>query len=389
MTGKCWVAFYGALVFSSFVSAQSNPQSSESDILKQAKPNVRYYYWSENGEGNSGGQVITPISLLSTVSNDRYLLELGGRAAYIYSYNNSTGASGSVSTLSDTVLNATLTFSKSELPFYPFITGSLNVPTGKETLSGKEKNAVMDIDLVEQVRFGEGLNFNLGGGVTVPISEVLSTTISASYNIRGDYIPDGDTEFEYDPGDQFTVYGEVVLSLPDSYTSVGLKYNREDDSEFNGIEYFQPGDSLEIYGTYAGAINLRDTINSTFSYARYSKNEIFDPFTGTFGTESSQGAGDVIRFSLGWQRKVEWGQWGLSGQALVRQENDYDRLNDQFIPSRKSFLIGPDAGFKLSKKISLNMRLQYKYLSDDDFVLRGVNSSFRVLQSIFIVNYDL
>ncbi|MPR12670.1 hypothetical protein [Microvirga tunisiensis] len=62
---------------------------------------------------------------------------------------------GTVSTLTDTTTHLQFAYEGFE-NVQPFVTFDMNLPTGKETLRGREKNAVMDRDLVFQTRFGEG-----------------------------------------------------------------------------------------------------------------------------------------------------------------------------------------------------------------------------------------
>ncbi len=154
-------------------------------------------------------------------------------------------------------------------------------------MKGREKNAVMDLDLVEQVRFGEGFNVNLGAGLTVPVTDAISATAAASYNFRGSYVPDGDTGFTYDPGDQFVAYGEVVYAQDNTYASLGLKFNAEETSRLDDFKYFQPGQFWEIYGALATRVSQKDVVSASLSLAKYSKNKIFDPFSNQFVTEDA------------------------------------------------------------------------------------------------------
>lgn len=356
--------------------SQAKSQDIRDNMAQEVNVSARFYYWNEADENNSGGQIVAPVSVVSTLPQENLLFEFGARAALIHSFNDSKDQTGSVTTFSDTVLNVTMTYAGSELPFYPFASVSVNVPTGKETLKGREKNAVMDLDLVEQVRFGEGLNVNLGAGLTVPITNAISATAAASYNFRGSYVPDGDTGFNYDPGNQFVAYGEVVYARDNTYASLGLKFNTEETSRLDGLNYFQPGQFWEVYGTVATQVSQQDVLNASLSLAKYSKNEIFDPFTNQFVTEAAQGAGDVIRVGLGWKHYLDWGSAGLRGEFLYREANDYDALTDRYIPARKRFLIGPEVGVNLNKASSLDLRLQYMRLDEGRFQVTGLERSF-------------
>ena len=355
----------------------ADPTYDLDDVTFQGDARVqsRIYYWNESGEPNNGFQIVTPLTLGASLASDVLLLEFDARTAFIHAQR-SGPTSGSVSSLSDTVLSTTATFSHESLPFFPFLSASVNVPTGNETLRGSQKNAVVDQDLVEQTRFGEGLNLNLGGGVTIPIDDSFSTTIGGSFNARGSYVPDGDTGFVFNPGNQLVSYAEILYQDPRTLASLGLKYNSEEASALAGIPFFQPGDSFEVYGRVGRAITNRDYVNGSFSFARFTKNERFDPFTGTFRTDDARSAGNVYRVSLEWRRKMSFGSLGLAGEVLIRDKNDFDELSDRFLPSRQRYLIGPTASIILSEKSALNLHRHYMHLSEGAFPVTGVQRSF-------------
>ncbi|MEM7060538.1 MAG: hypothetical protein AAF557_23405 [Pseudomonadota bacterium] len=337
---------------------------------------TRIYYWNQAGASDNGFQIVTPFTISTSISNELILLELDARAAYIIAQTSRPGADGGVLSPSDTVVSATATFSHPELPVFPFVTASLNLPTGKETLRGIEKNAVVDSDLVEQTRFGEGFNVNVGAGVTVPITKNITATLGGSYNLRGDYVPDGDRGEVFDPGEQFVLYSEVQYQDPGMLASLGFKFNYETESTLDDVPFFRPGDSFELYGQFGMSVTGEDIVNLSFSAARFTKNERFDPFTGTFRVEDERSAGDVYRVDASWRHRTSFGTVGVAGQYLRRERNDFDETSDLFLPARQRYLFGPTASVKVGDKTQLDFRAQYMRLVEDVFPVTGLQRTF-------------
>nr|VFK62841.1 MAG: hypothetical protein BECKUNK1418G_GA0071005_102732 [Candidatus Kentron sp. UNK]VFK70617.1 MAG: hypothetical protein BECKUNK1418H_GA0071006_10344 [Candidatus Kentron sp. UNK] len=336
---------------------------------------AKYYSWRSRNNNASGNQIVIPITWSTTSISDNYSLEVSMRTAYIRSENRTPSQTGVVSGLGDTVLSLFGSYAMSP-KVVPFVVTSFNLPTGKETLSGSQKNALMDIDLVEQVRHGEGLNMNIGGRVTYNFNETTSTTISASRNFRGGYIPDGDLNLKYEPGTQTTVFGQVDYHTDRVSGLFGLKYSEERTSRFGGSDFFQPGDVYEGYASLSVAINERDLLSGFLSFAKFSKNESFDPFQQAFVEEKAVGAGNVTSFRGTWQRAYRWGRFGLNGSLLRRDENDFDAVNDQFIPARLKLTIGPEAVVTLPGGLSAILNAGYFRLKEESTVFTGQDQKF-------------
>ena len=79
------------------------------------------------------------------------------RSGWVRSSQTTAGLSGTVETITDTVMSGTLTYLAIN-GVQPFVSLNVNAPTGKAVLNGTEANARMDPDLVEIGSFGEGWN---------------------------------------------------------------------------------------------------------------------------------------------------------------------------------------------------------------------------------------
>jgi hypothetical protein len=162
------------------VYSQEHPRA-----LHSASAGMNYYHWRDE-QGNSGYQFTQPLYFGYWQKDFSYDLS----TRYVLSHNNTSGASGRISTLSDT----TLTLSKrNEKPkFIVDYNLSVNIPTGKSALSWPERAATMNEDLVEVSQFNSGWQFTPGINVSWKIGQEDMWTIGTSYSMNGSYDPTSD-----------------------------------------------------------------------------------------------------------------------------------------------------------------------------------------------------
>ncbi len=204
-----------------------------------------FFSW-EDDDKNKGYQHVTPLTLTYQYKS----FHLGLRRAFIYSKNNSPGHQGKVSDWSDTSVSAACVLNSSSA--FPIrLNLSMNIPNGKATLSGDEKNAIMDGHLVWQTRFGEG--FNLTPGLTVSYSFTEKDTVGFGLSkiFRGSFDPNGDVENDkIDPGDN------VIATLNYSHiasrwmVNAGFTYQHSEKTTRDKKDYYKKGDlwSLDLGG---------------------------------------------------------------------------------------------------------------------------------------------
>ena len=174
----------------------------------------------------------TPTTLsVSGMPESTFRIDASVRSGYVSARQSTPGVTGDVGTLTDTVPTASLTY----LGFdgvQPFISVSLNLPTGESTLFGTRANARLDADLVDVPTFGEGFNIGPTLGFNIPVNEEMIVTLSGGYTSRGDFKQDGlftpgfpQGTITVHPGDLATASGSVTgqfgkLSLQSSLTYV-------------------------------------------------------------------------------------------------------------------------------------------------------------------------
>jgi hypothetical protein len=329
--------------------------------------NVESYYssWSDNF-GNSGSQFITPLTV--TYAKDNF--NVGIRSAFINSNFNGVlildgqkigTRQGSVSTQSDTSLSFAYNLNQSDFPVRFNL--DFNLPTGKATLVGDEKNAIMDGSLVQQTRFGEGLNIAPGISVSHAFGQKDVVGLGLSYIIKGQFNPNGDVaNSEIKPGNE-TVASLQYQHLESNWMlSSGLIYTNYSNTQRGGKDYYRSGDRLDanVTGTFIPFDGHRVQLSGRY-FTQY-PNTIANFLTGDLVKESANSNGNALYLGLDWSIATDSQQKGRV-HALVDylsvQANSYDRINDLYNAGRDKFSVG--VGYDYSFSPSTNASIQAKY----------------------------
>ena len=197
----------------------------------------------------------------------------------------------------------------------------------------------MDRDLVPQTRFGEGWNINPGVGVTIPLTDLVAASAGVSYNFRRAYVPDGDLEFRYDPGDQWiATLGLTYVSQSWLATLHGI-WTRETTSTLESLDYFMPGDGYTASATLAHLWDDRNTSSLSFQFNHTRKNNSMNLLTGTFGPDDQNSNSNLYIASLSHHYSLSH-QWKLFGQFtyLKRTANLFDEVSDFYVPAKDKYL---------------------------------------------------
>jgi hypothetical protein len=350
-----------------YAAAQASGGSS------QAIPQASFRYWDRQDGDATGWQLVTPLSITSSVKlEEKLIFDASIRVAHIISDYNATvlmagiptPVHGRVDAFSDTVLGGTLTYlGMSGLE--PFLTIDLNLPTGQETLFGSEKNAIMDPDLVDQIRFGEGFNANFSAGAAIALSNRWVMTAAVGYNTRGDYVPDGDFPLEYDPADQLTAYLRAQYLDQVSMFAVSVKYFDEDMATLGGLDYFNSGDRINVSAEGTYQLSEKYVLTGYAMFEKSGKNQYLNFFTGTTVDEEANGNGNVYHTQLSVIHLMGEVDVSLKATATMRDENDYDPVNDLFIPRRTTWDVGPGVDWHISERATLSGGIRFGELYDD------------------------
>jgi hypothetical protein len=334
--------------------------------------NVESYYfdWTDNF-GNSGNQLVVPLTVTANAGN----LDVGIRTALINSNFNGVllldgqkigTRKGSVSTLSDTSLSLAYNLKQSDYPVRFNL--DFNLPTGKATLVGDEKNAIMDGSLVQQTRFGEGFNIAPGVSVSHAFSPNDVVGVGASYIIRGKFNPLGDVvNSSIDPGDEAVATLQYQHSDRNFLATGGLIYTNYGTTQRGDQDYYRSGDRLDanVTGIFAPFDGHR--VQLTGRYFTQAPNTVVNFLSGDLVKESANSNGNAIYLGLDWgiaTDKQQRGRVHALADYLNVQANSYDRINNLFNAGRDKFSLGVGYDYSFSPTTSASIQAKYFQVLD-------------------------
>jgi hypothetical protein len=354
-------------------TGSANPSAGRSVPVRQQAPVQRwslngeqYFYSWSNSLGSNGYQSVTPLTLTYKEGD----WDFGVRTAYIVSGQNQSitlngqqvaTQSGAVSTLSDTSVSAAYNIRNGDMPIR--LNLDLNIPTGRATLSGNEKLAIMDGSVVQQTRFGEGFNIAPGISVSKALGDRDVLGLGVSYIIRGQFDPNGDVvNDEIKPGNELV--GTLQYQHVDSNWMVvgGLIYTNAGVTQRGGLDYYQKGDRLDLNLTGIYVPFDRNRVQVAARYFTQSPDSVRNFFTGNLQKESANNNGNALFLGLDWGVAIDARQQNTLHflvDWLGVQANSYDRVNDLFNAGRDKFSVGLGYEFVASPTSRWNVQVKY------------------------------
>jgi hypothetical protein len=334
--------------------------------------NLESYYYNWNDElGNRGNQVVMPLT--GTYSKGNF--DLGLRTAYIKSQfkgnlildNVVIGErQGDVSTWSDTSLSMAYTLKQSKVPVRFNL--DVNVPTGKATLKGDEKNAIMDGALVQQTRFGEGWNFAPGVSVSYALSPKDVVGVGLSHIFRGRFDPNGDVvNDEINPGNETVATLQYQRSGKRGLFMGGLIYTHYGKTTRGGEEYYRTGDRLDVNGTGVLQLSQGSRLQLSGRYFTQARNNVVNFFTGSLQKEEANSNGRALYLSADLGVTTDRRQRGsvhLLADYLTVKANSYDPINDLFNAGRRKVSVGVGYEYGVTKDVRASVQAKYFWLKD-------------------------
>jgi hypothetical protein len=309
---------------------------------------TRYFAWNSTRgfppglaiQPGSGWQAYTPLTFQLTGNvQENFKVEFIVRGGYVRAQQTTRAATGSISTATDTVAAATVTYLG--IPgIQPFASLTVNLPTGTARLAGVATFARMDPDLVDLATYGEGRNLGPTIGVNIPLTQTVILSFGAGRTIRGEYnretIPGfvaGDVRLE--PGDVTTVNASLgAKSGPFSLQASG-SYSRESVTSYNGLPSVQLGNRYLTSGSasYAWSETSTTSVVASWSYAEKNKT-IAPPLIMTPELEAFNSNSNVYRARV--EHAFVVGDWSFGPLAsfLHRDRNAYSTTAFQFVPAK-------------------------------------------------------
>ena len=319
-----------------------------------------YYSWQ--GDNSTGGrQTVVPVTATYRVGN----AEFGLRSAWIESVNTSQGLAGKVSTISDTALSAAYTQQLNQ-GWGVRYNLDYNAITGKATLSGAEKNAIMDGNLVQQTRFGEGTNITPGIVVTKAINPNWAVGIGASYTYRGRYDPNGDVQNDrLDPGNETHATLQSQYATQNMLIIGGLIYTKSSATTVNKQDYFEKGDRYDANLTGIFALPYDQRLTAGLRYSTQQPDTYISNITGNFQKESRNVNGDstylTLEYAKTWRQKHTA---KLLADLVKINANSYDQFNDLYNAGRKKWQLGVGYDYRINPKSNATFAIRKMEMQD-------------------------
>lgn len=363
----------------------------------------RYFSWQSNrgfphrsapsDQRGKGSQIYVPFALqLVGRPHDDLKIEILGRGGWVWSRQRTSGLSGEVSTLTDTVASTTFTYYGIS-GIQPFVSASFNFPTGRSNLSGAAANARMDPDFVEITSFGEGFNLGPTGGFNLPITPNLMFTVSAGYTFRRDFTressiaatdPIVQARTNVDPGDTFTVTGALGFQLDQLTGTVSASYSLEGTTTENGAPLYRAGNRYVVSGKFSYNWTEIGQTNLSASLSHSDKNKVLVTGASSLATEPFNTNANVYRVSLEHLFPLEPLWIGPTGSYLYRDRNSYDSKTFQFVPAKQRWTSGVVARLAAGENITFNARFEHVWVNERENPADG-GQKFSVLANTQVI----
>jgi hypothetical protein len=406
-------ALLGLVAATSFAGAADMPTkapAAPAQVVQDAwnvqfASEARYYSWKSdrgsppnvfppNTAPGSGSQWYVPVALQVTgkpidVVKAQFLV----RSGWVRSSQSTAGLSGTVETITDTVMSGSWTYLGIN-GVQPFVALSVNAPTGKAALFGAEANARMDPDLVEIGSFGEGWNIGPTAGLNISLTESVMLTASVGYTWRGKFDrerssaeinPAVQAATSLDPGDVLT--GTLTLGYQDREWSLSATgtVSEETKTTENGVDLYKAGRrylaSAVVARNWPGRWG-QTTING--SYAHSNRNEVLFLGTSALIQEAVNTNSDLYRVGVQHLFLIDDTlALGPTASYLHRNNNSYGAGTLQFVPAKERWAVGGLARKALTQNVTFNVRGEYVWTDEDERPADG-GQLFSVLANAFV-----
>lgn len=357
------------LAFASPVAAQSNTEAQQ----KLSFTSV-YASFDEGGNGDDGSQFYNRFQY--TYSTKKF--DIGIASGFIRGERSSSfaGSSGSVSTMTDTSISGTYRAFAGDVSWLGgrratlAFNADINLPTGKNQLTGAEKNAVFDSFLVDQDRYGEGLNLGVGVSSTVTLSDQLLLGLGASYILRGNFNPDGDAPTRVlDPGNQIVLSAQLLKTSQLYQWNLGYRLINELSTEVDGVAVYDRAVSHELFGSLTYQLSDQWRVQGSALYATRGADDVFDAVSSSLIKSPQDNNGDTYMIALGATRKLNnRDQISFSVSRRVRGDNEFDEANFSFEPSLTRDAIGINYDRQLDGGMTISAGVSYFRVDEGDIL---------------------
>jgi len=367
------------------VPVKATAQSADKVWTSSATLDVRYSTWTSNygyptvappfpaGDGK-GSQLYVPFALTTTGSpSAEWKFDFGVRTGYVTAKQSTPGLTGEVSTLTDTALSGTATYSGWN-GIIPFLSLAVNAPTGKSALYGNARFARMDPDLVDVPVYGEGWNVGPTLGANFAINKDLLITPSIGYTWRNAFNKEGaidavtlaQSSVKFDPGDVTTLSLAAAYTLGQFSVNASVAYAFESTTYQDGIPQYRAGNRVTVSGTagYAWSNAWKSSVSGYWTYSR--KNDVNPGGVNALILEAFNSNNTVYRVNF--DHTYTNGAWSIGPTAsyLERDANGYSPVTFQFVPAKHRYSLGAVGGYTTTPTSSINFRVERIWTHEND-----------------------
>ena len=370
------------LMAGSVASAQPAADSLASSWSVTYNQEVRYSFWtgdrgspvSSAGASGSGAQLYSPFGVsVSGKLHEDFKLQLGVYGGSVWSRQSTAGYTGTVATVTDTTMSSTLTYGGFD-GWQPYVSLSVNLPTGRSVLKGSAANARMDSDLVDVGSFGGGLTIGPTIGVNVSLTDELMLSFGAGhtvpykFDVEGSIDPDtlqqGTTEVA--PGRNTSFNASLGYQAGAIYLQILGSYSTSSDSYTNNTLSYRAGDqwSVSANGSYNWTPETVTAVSGSWSHGQ--KNKVYDSNLAMLVYDEDNSNNSYYRARIEHSMTHELWTIGPYASWLRRTVNSYNPTTYQFVQAKTRWGLGAAVKYSVNSRIQLNASIERIWVFEDE-----------------------
>lgn len=303
-----------------------------------------------------------------------YTFELTGRAGYFGARQSLPGvATSTLNAPSDVLLSSKVSFHQFGW-FQPYLSASVNLPTGKALLTPAQRYARMDRDLVGVSGYGEGLTIAATLGSSFALTESIAASLAVTGTFADTYRRDVASAIgiqvapvtqSFNPGESITLAAGLAGSHGAVSWALNSSYTIEDRNRANGQVVTRIGHAALISGNAGLRWAENALLAMSASYQSTRKNEVVPAPPGALLQEAFNSNADVL--SLGIDQWVQWQTWTFGAGTSYRKRfaNDWPVGDQRYIAGRDRIGVSLAAKRQMTDALDLTVKLERFWLRYD------------------------
>lgn len=329
-----------------------------SECEANASPSLEYFTVAEGSE--DGAQKLTTVTIACKQGD----FEASFRAGYISLHVDSDSAlqDGALDGVTDSVFSLAYDFQRQQGARRSLrLSADINLPTGLTELSPGEQAALVDSDLVDMPRYGEGWNVGVGANAAFAVSPRLSVALGAGYVYRGPYRPFL-AEPRLEPGDALSGTIQGVRAGKRALTKLSLSVFGQTVTERGTAKFYRPGTFGSVELLQQLQAGSRTTLFGSASYGHSWKGAIYAPVASAIPIK----AGDTLSVALGAERTVSSrAQIGVRASYVRRGTEAIDPVLLDFTPAREIYSFRLSGRLRATRNFDLSANAFVKRIVDE------------------------